>query len=214
MGSWSMTGSLSTIRDGESATLLPSGKVLVAGGEIWGTSTALATAELYDLATRSFSPTWQEVGKPSIPCHSHTATLLPSGKVLVAGGADGGASGVADLYDPTAGSSWRTGDMNTPRALHTATMLRTGKVLVVGGAGGNEFGLVTFGSAEVYDPATHRWTQTGGVEPRYAHTASLLPDGTVLVAGGQYTDANAHTDVLPDAYRYTPATGVFTSPDR
>ena len=111
----------------------------------------------------------------------HTATLLPNGQVLVAGGFnDDGVLASAELYDPATGLWTATGSMATPRVDHTATLLPNGKVLVAGGEGRRPFA-----SAELYDPATGLWTATGSMAPSATdHTATLLPNGQVLVAGG------------------------------
>jgi hypothetical protein len=164
------------------ATLLPSGKVLVVGGTNTG-SNALFTAELYDPA----ADTWTYTGSLNKDDgrFAHTATLLPSGKVLVVGGV--GANGItvlsdAELYDPAAGTWSETSSLNTERFLHTATLLPSGKVLVAGGV--DEDGEALH-SAELYDPARGTWTDTGGmVTRREYHTMTLLPSGEVLVAGG------------------------------
>ncbi len=114
-----------------------------------------------------------------------TATMLPNGKVLVAGGS--GSHGYlksAELYDPASGTWTRTADLRLTRSLATATLLRNGKVLVAGGFG-NFRG--AFKTAELYDPATGTWTQTGSLnDSRYNHTATLLPNGKVLVCAGGY----------------------------
>ncbi len=102
--SWTATGNLGTPRDSHTATLLPSGKVLVAAGEGFGA--ALSSAELYDPATGL----WTATGSLGTRRESHTATLLPSGKVLVAGGTNRvTALSSAELYDPGLGFivSWQ-----------------------------------------------------------------------------------------------------------
>ena len=162
------TGSLGTGRYSHTATLLPNGKVLVAGG-IDDNSTALASAEIYDPASGTWSPT----GDLTIVRASHTATLLPNGKVLVAGYG-------AELYDPATGTWSPTGDLGTGRSGHTATLLLNGKVLVAGGG---------HAGAELYDPATGTWSATGALaHARSLHTATLLPNGKVLVVGGSYSE--------------------------
>jgi hypothetical protein len=113
---------------------------------------------------------------------SHTATLLPNGKVLVAGGTDlFGAFASAELYDPARGIWTATGSLVTGRSGHTATLLPNGKVLV---AGGTDLNIGALASAELYDPASGTWTATGSLgTARYYHTATLLPNGKVLVVG-------------------------------
>ena len=148
--SWVTTGRLGTTRQFHTATLLPSGKVLVAGGEHNGSS--LSSAELYDPATGS----WSRTGRLGTARSFHTATLLPSGKVLVAGGeGSSGSLNSAELYDPATGSWSSTGRLDTARSSHTATLLPSGKVLVAGGFGSSDF----LSRAELYDPATRRVEQ-------------------------------------------------------
>jgi WD40 repeat protein len=113
----------------------------------------------------------------------HTATLLPSGQVLVAGGTDNSFHVVtgAELYDPASGTWTATGSMNIPSSLATATLLPNGKVLVAGGQGSSG----SLASAELYDPASGTWTVTGSLlTVRRNHTATLLSNGKVLVTGG------------------------------
>lgn len=116
---------------------------------------------------------------------AHSATLLPNGKVLVAGGAN--ASGdlqSAELYDPRTGTWTLMGlGMNVARHTHTAILLRDGQVLVIGGGQAPSTAL---SSAEIYNPRTGTWTLTGEPmdEARYCFPAALLPDGRVLLAGG------------------------------
>lgn len=179
-GTWSYTGSMHSQHTGAPLTLLPNGKVLVAGGYSYdGGLHALATAELYDPT----SGAWSDTGSMSTPRASESATLLPDGKVLVAGGSDftTPAFTTAELYDPGSGTWTATGSMTTARMGHTATLLSNGQVLVAGGRG-SDSGVLT--SAELYDPSNGTWTGTGGMAvARVLHTAIRLPEGSVLVVG-------------------------------
>ena len=125
---------------------------------------------------------FEETGSLATARLNHTATLLPNGKVLVAGGLRGGTLASAELYDPANGTWAATGSLATARYCHTATLLPNGKVLV---AGGRDSSLNTLASAELYDPTSGTWTTTGSLATaRYSHTATLLPSGKVLVVGG------------------------------
>src|SRR5262249_37285239 len=203
-GTWTVTGSLSTARYPHTATLLSNGMVLVAGG------IASASAELYDPA----SGTWTVTGSLNTARVDHTATLLPNGMVLVAGGFDTTfiASASAELYDPASGTWAATGNLNAARAFHTATLLPNGMVLVTGGEDGPTFTTFTpsdiLSFAELYDPASGTWTFMGSLNSRRAdHTATLLPNGMVLVAAGV-----SLIDLLTRAEPYHPACGTWTIP--
>ncbi len=175
-GTWAATGSLAQARGNHTATLLPSGQVLVVGGE--GPSGTLTTAELYDPATG----TWSATSSLFEARGNHTATLLPAGQVLVVGGeGSNGALTSAELYDPATGTWSTTGALAQARSRAAATLLPSGEVLVVGGADSSG----ALASGELYDPATGTWTTTGSLaQARSAPTATLLPSGKVLVAGG------------------------------
>src|SRR6266550_4313266 len=197
-GVFTNTGSLNIGRSQHTATLLPNGKVLVAGG-VDNNNNALASAELYD----PVSGTWTATGNLNTARYLHTATLLPNGKVLVAGGLRTGNSFLAsaELYDPASGTWTGTGSLADGRFGQTATLLPNGKVLVATGAT-NSF----LASAELYDPASGTWTATGSLaDGRFGHTATLLPNGNVLVAGGY----NASS--LASAELYNPASGTWTA---
>jgi Galactose oxidase, central domain/Kelch motif len=195
---WIPTGTMSQARNSQTATLLPDGKVLVAGGRIVDGSTT--SAELYDPSTGSWSATGNMHGRRD----GQTATLLPDGRVLVAGGASragGGAVATAELYDPASGTWTATGDMFVAGRGHTATLLSNGKVLVVGGDAGP--------GAELYDPASGTWSATGSLDiPRRDHTATLLADGRVLVAG---SPLSFHGDGASSAELYDPSSGSWTA---
>lgn len=192
-GTMGATGSVSSTREKHASTLLPDGKVLVAGGIAGPAWVQQVSSDLYDPATGL----WSATGALSTGRISHTSTLLPNGKVLVTGGQ--GASGIlssGELYDPAAGTWATTGTMTSMRIAHKATMLPNGKVLVTGGSSGAA-GLT---SSELYDPATATWTLTTGAmtNARYYHTETLLPNGKVLVTGGGVSGAAMASSELYD----------------
>jgi hypothetical protein len=199
---WVLTGSLHTARVNHTATLLPNGKVLVAGGSS-GDGSAHNRAELYD----PVSKTWSVTGSMMEPRAGHFAFLLPSGSVLVVGGDPPSfcctTKITAELYDPSSGTWSLTGDPGPPVAFYAATMLDSGKVLV--DAGGP--GYVT--SGWLYDPIQRTWNRTGD-DPvdRQSPAATTLPGGKVLVDGGT-SDADLVV-VAPGAELYDPVTGVWT----
>jgi len=197
---WTPTGDLNTPRYAHTATLLTDGQVLVAGGAGPNRySTPTSDAELYD----PVSGTWSTTGSLNTARFNHTATLLQSGEVLVAGGyAPQVSLDSAELYDPATGT-WRpTGSFNTIRAHGSATLLQRGKVLAVGTS---SEALI---SAELYDPATGTWSSTGAPSfvPGSRHTV-LLPDGKVLsVLEGSPWD---YGDLVGELY--DPATGRWSN---
>jgi hypothetical protein len=208
---WSTTGSMAVARDLHTATLLPNGKVLVAGGYSENPMfVSLASAELYDPATGA----WSTTASMAVARRNHTATLLPNGKVLVAGGLGSSATDAltnAELYDPATGTWSTTANMAVSRSHHVATLLSNiglsnGKVMVAGGA--NATGILD--SAELYDPATATWSTTGGMTDfRSGHTATQLSNGKVLVAGGSTGSGNGYSAEL-----YDPMAGTWSTTDR
>ena len=212
-------------RYAHTATLLPNGKILLTGGgrpsSPDGCTYEWNTAELYDqdanLVGGAFTASAATMSDPRV---DHTATLLRTGKVLVAGGfwscnatTTGGHRSSADSYDPGNDTFTPTGSMLQARRRHTATLLTNGKVLIAGGEGrsGNQF--VPLTSAELYDPGTGTFTATGSLTTaRYYHTATLLNNGKVLIAGG--TDGtlagSGQLTGLSSVELYDPATGLFT----
>ena len=216
---WFVTGSMGASRRHATATQLSNGKTLVVGGvsttgpdlfcNTAGNCTFFATAELYDPVTGSFTPTGSLItGGRAL----HTATLLPNGKVLITGGFDPsfGSFSTAELYDPITGAFTATGSMAYTRSQHTATLLDNGKVLITGGFGkllgpGGESSLNT---AEEYDPSTGSFSVTAGnlTQDRNTHTATRLPSGNVLIAGG-----TGSAGVLGSAEMYNPVTRTFSA---
>ncbi len=211
-GGFSQTGQLTTVRTSHTATLLPNGNVLIAGG--WA---ALAgwpvwsSAELYDPSAHTFALT----GAMAVPRWGHAATPLPDGRVLITGGQSHYVSPVlslasAELYDPSAGTFSPAGNMTTARAFHTAILLNNGKVLIGGGQGNGADGFFSnLSSAELYDPVTGSFTAIGSmVEARPVPVPTLLATGKVLIGGVGVGPAGSID--LASAELYDPAAGTFT----
>ena len=222
-GAFSNTGKMASARMGFTATTLNTGKVLLVGG-LDDHSNVLDTAELYDPAAQKFLPVTNTMSDRRM---FHTATLLLSGKVLVIGGAtnlSGDTSNTADIYDPASNSfTSTTFPMDHQRAAHTATLFikgpMAGKVLITGGLGGSSF-FFKDSSAELFDPTNQEFTLLSGFmnEPRALHTATLLDDGLVLIAGGFSGTVAISSGMLSGASGFTsnsaetfdPNTGEFT----
>jgi formylglycine-generating enzyme required for sulfatase activity/N-acetylneuraminic acid mutarotase len=204
-GSFTATGSMNNTRYHHTATLLPDGKVLIAGGVV-GRETPVMQAELYDPQTGTFSV----AGSLNVGRYFHRATMLQNNKVLLTGGYRSINSSIsiyfnsAELYDPITGSFQSTGNMNFARRFHTSTLLNNGMVLITGGTGN---GGTYLDSAELYDPATNQFTLLNSKMhmPRDGHTATLLENGMVLIVGG-----NANGILAPYGEIYDPATENFT----
>lgn len=190
-------------RAAHTATLLPDGKVLIAGGfrEEGTSEVAISSAEIFDPATNTFTPA-NDLNEPR---NGHTATLLPNGKVLLAGGWNQhGRTATAEVYDPQTGAFEYTGSLMAPRQGLTATLLHNGQVLIAGGDSARNSPQPT---AELYDPATETFTLAESLNiGRFGHTATLLADGKVLLVGG----TSGNDNVLSSAELYNPETGNFT----
>jgi N-acetylneuraminic acid mutarotase len=177
--------------------------------------------------------TWSTVSSMAVPRADQTATLLPNGKVLVVGGRGllsmpsawgqpGSAIASAELYDPKTRRWSSAGTLSVPRFAHTATLLTNGKVLVVGGNSAvpnASFpdGAGALSSAELYDPQTNTWSLAASMgNARAFHTATLLGDGRVLVAGGVVVAGGGQSSteypgsVLASAELYDPVADTWT----
>jgi hypothetical protein len=186
-GVWIPTGTMGSPRADHAAIRLLDGRVLVVGGG----SESDMSAELYDPATGTWSPT----GSLLRPYAGSPATLLADGRVLVSDVVDDATTG-AELYDPASGTWAAAGNMIMD-GFTTATLLRDGTVLVRGDGG-----------SELFDPDSGTWAETASTaSQRHDHAAILLPDGTVLVAGG-HTNGDQPT---PSAELYDPDTGTWTA---
>jgi len=220
-GTFTATGNMTMSRTNHTATLLLDGRVLITGGGSYPAATPgvpaaapnrLVTAEIYDPAMRTFTP----VGNMTTGRSSHTATLLPDGRVLIAGGDsdlpgypdDPPMNTTAELYDPSTQTFTATGSMVTGRANFNATLLANGKVLITGGVTRFTGSGLFVGDAELYDPSSGAFTPTGpyagtlnnlvdGVDG-FDSTSTLLADGTVLFA------------TEPQSQVYDPVTGTFS----
>ncbi|WNG37700.1 hypothetical protein F0U61_31435 [Archangium violaceum] len=192
VGTWTSNASSLSDFSGHTATLMRgTGDVLV---------TASGKAEVYN----PYTNTWRRTASPLAYHTAHTATELPSGKVLVTGGQDESVSWTpySELYDPDTETWSPASPMLAHRANHRATLLDSGKVLVVGGNYPRRW---TEPTAEVYDPQTDTWTGVQGVLPPHSFTAlTVLYSGKVLITGGLPWSSDQPTS--SEAYLYDPAT--------
>jgi hypothetical protein len=179
------TGSLNNARFNASAAALASGKVLIAGG-FDGTNFP-ATAELFSPSNGTFTTT----GSLNTPRENATATLLNNGQVMIAGGSTCSSPGCPTaitemfyssyFYYPT----YPSGNMTVPRSNETATILTNGQILFAGGYDSCSTSCNSDATAELFDPVAFTFTSTQGLSTgRSGQTATLLTDGSVLIAGG------------------------------
>ncbi len=203
---WTVTRPLTVRRSGHTATQLPDGRVLAVGGEN-GSSRALTSAELYDPATDQ----WTATAPMGTARQGHAAVLLPTSQVLVLGGYAGVSPAErhnpVERYDPVT-DRWTysaalpnssSSDQvparyaTLPRQHYSVTLLPNGQLLVAGGdicvpqECGSHYSFLSLGSTQLYDPATNRWAPGPPMgAARAGHTATLLPDGQLLIVGGIY----------------------------
>jgi N-acetylneuraminic acid mutarotase len=211
-GTWVAAGRLNLPRTQSELTLLADGRALATGGGIEGgpTWSSTASAEIFDPKTSQ----WSLVPPMSVARARHTATLLPSGEVLVAGGAttyhldSGQVTASAELFNPRT-NSWRAAaPMSEPRYIDGSVLLHDGRVLVAGGWYAMSNSDPSHETAEIYDPAADRWSATGSMKnARAEYGIAILADGRVLVAGG--TDKGYN--LLVSTELFDPATGSWTT---
>ena len=201
-GTFAATGTMIGNHACQEAHLLGSGKVLIAGGA--DSKGGVSAAELYDPATGTFAATGSYT-KDTFDlnaCQGAASSLLPDGRVLIVWQDTG-----AEIYDPDAGSFTSTGtpaSQSYNNGLPSATLLINGTVLVAGGA--NDTGFHT--RAELYDLSTETFTATGNMTTgRSRHTATLLPDGSVLMTGTYRFGGGS----LASAELYDPVAGAFAA---
>ncbi|BDU77020.1 Kelch repeat-containing protein [Mesoterricola sediminis] len=203
-------GDTGTARTHHTASPLPGGALLVAGG--LGPGAVLASTLQYK------DGAFTQAATLAAARYDHQATVLGDGRVLVTGGlplrgSDVQALAGCEVYDPVLQRFTSASALARARAGHTATRLKDGRVLVVGGRDSTclfTCPVTIWRSAELFDPATGTWSDTGSMaQGRTGHTATLLPDGRVLIAGGTSPDL-LDTDVSSLVEVWDPATGVFT----
>jgi hypothetical protein len=206
LGSSRTVANLATARFRHEATLLPNGDVLITGGgrgKDGDHFAVTAQAELFDSVHLTFAPAGQ------VTRVFHTATLLRTGQVLLAGGSTDGFGtdiATAELFDSLTGQLQPTGNMASEREFHTATLLADGRVLIAGGRRflAGQLKDETLRTAEIYDPVAKTFSPTGSMnEARAFSRATLLLGGRVLIAGG------FDNGPLTSSELYDPATGSF-----
>jgi hypothetical protein len=217
-GAFSPTGDMTEPRAFHTATTLDDGRVLLTGGGSINTTGGetvppSVTAELFDPATGTFTRT----GDMALGRAVHMAVKLDDGRVLIVGGSTGDSGGTtpttvpAEIYDPGTATFSAAGVQDPGSTFGTVTKLADGKVLVAGGYHGSDISApdALLASTQVWDPSTLAFTPGGNLTAgRALHSATLLQDGKVLIAGGLASGGQAY---LASAEIYDPATGTSTA---
>ena len=185
---WQQAAPMSEPAERQAAVLLRDGRVLVVGGT--SSDGEKSGGEMYDPA----SDAWTAIDNMSAERRMPVAVLLSDGRVLVTGDGPfvssstftfGEPKGTAEIYDPDTGKWTPTADLSRPRTGHTLTLLPDGKVLAAGGEDPTGDDYVVYSTTEIFDPATNSWSPGPDLsEPRGDHSATLMPDGRVLLIGG------------------------------
>jgi hypothetical protein len=193
---WSGTGNMGTARRQHTLTTLPNGRVLAVGGRD-SSGTYVSTAELYDPVTG----TWTATGSMQTARGLHSATLLADGRVLIVGGQDNATSHrTADVYNPATGQFTRlTAQLQFNRSYHAAIRLTNGTVVILAGTGSGDTRVV-----EVFAPGADTFSAAGSLLLQHAYAGvTLLPNGQILVTGGQASGVSIATTEI-----FNPATGA------
>lgn len=203
-GEWTPTGTqMLFAHEWPVAAALCDGRVFVGGRP----DSNNHDAELYDPTANA----WTSAGKMKFSHLYGTATLLPDCRLLLVGGYS--ANTQAEIYNPAAGTFKAVGVMNSERFFHTTTVLADGRALTAGGGVDVNGTWFTYGTVDIFDPATGLWKKAAKMhQPRRAHTATLLPDGTVLVVGGTTGGKDDGTEAgtqLATAEIYDPRTNTW-----
>ncbi|TSB01374.1 Kelch repeat-containing protein [Sphingorhabdus contaminans] len=199
------TGHLLTARIQPSATALPGDRVLILGG--WVNGRVSAETEIFDLATL------RSIAGPAMaaPRNAPTVVTLADGRILIAGGYDGDdVRADAEIFDPKTGKMTPTGPLITARSGATGTLLADGRVLVAGGGRPDREPRRALASAELFDPATGRFTYADAMaQERYKHGAVRLANGDVLIVGG--SDIRDYGGKLRSVERFDVVAGRFVT---
>lgn len=216
-GTFASTGSMKIARVGHTATLLANGEVLITGG-------GNAKAELFNPTTGAFTSTTDM----NAPRMGHVAARLANGKVLLGGGTDGCCTAQGDVFDPTTGAFSLTATGGTQATWLAGASLQDGRVLLAGGEvtvllGGGSTRCCLYGpdsrsTAVLFQSSNNTFTAAGSMTTSRAfHTATRIPNGQVLIAGGSTVSSVARLDkvvttVIPraSAELFNPATKAFT----
>jgi N-acetylneuraminic acid mutarotase len=193
---------------GSADVVLDNGQVLVIGGASGPSSTsAVAAVEVFDPQSQRWA-----AAAPMLQARAYPAVaLLPDGSVLVAGGSRNGVPlDSTERYFPDTGTWVSAGALSAPRTQASATTLLDGRVLILGGGSEASPGYRSTNAAELFDPATGKWTPTTPMSTARAfHTATLLPNGEVLVAGGASIYHGARGKVVATAEIYDPESATW-----